>query len=375
MDEHHSDRYCKKFYTWDHLVMMLMLQLSGASSLNDLQVIQAANPNTLYHLNTKRIPKSTLADANSNRDFSVFSDIAKYMIASMNNRKLHKNSKDIITILDSTTFDLRGFGHEWAKETATRNAGLKLHTKYLPDAEEIEAFTITDTNVNDICAAKAMGVDPSRIYVFDKGYCDYNWWNEIDKANSIFVTRLKLNAAYKVLESKSVPSKAEVTILRDESITLTNKQPRGKKTNLLAGKKLRLITLPHPHDSSKEFPIVSNDLVSPAEAIANLYKQRWEIELFFKWSKQNLKIKKFIGQSRNAICIQILTAIIAYVLIGLFCKKQNFNGRQKDALLTIKIQLFSSPELLLQKEKRRKTTESKDIQLEFSFNNPLNVGY
>tara|TARA_R110002124_G_scaffold216847_1_gene382647 strand:+ start:111 stop:1286 length:1176 start_codon:yes stop_codon:yes gene_type:complete len=364
VDQHGSDRWRKSFRTWDHVVAMLAVQFSGAGSLRDLETILNSHKEHLYHLGSKRVSRSTLSEANQTRGHEVFRDLAVSMLPLA--RRDAGELKDVVSILDASPIRLAGRGHDWADETCTwaHNQGLKLHVQFAPAAEQVEFVEVSNGNVNDITVGREISLEAGRIYVFDKGYCDYNWWNDIAEAGSGFVTRLKTNAAFAVKKERKIANSQAGYILADQIIELTNAKPRAGKVNHLAGKPLRLIEIPHPGGKNKRFWIVSNDLTSSADQIADWYKQRWAIELLFKWLKQNLKIKRFIGESRNAILIQIYVAIIAYVLLKLF-RKMSPGGdfdRLKDAVVYIANNLFYRPKT--QKWRRRRRREIAQTQPE-----------
>ena len=313
--EHASDRWCKSFKTWDHLVAMLAAQLTGRTSLRETELLLAAHPKHHYHLHCAAVKRSTLADANRSRDHAVFASITSALIARLGRRERGANA--MLSILDSSPIRLDGRGHEWARESTTRHAnqGLKVHLLLAPEEGWLDYASITDMNVNDITEAMNLPIKADRIYLFDKGYCDYNWWLEIIEAGSHFVTRIKTNAAWRTLEVRPV---ADDHILSDRTIELTNKSPRAGKTNRLAGHPLRLVEIRHPSRKGKTILILSDMMEATAAEIAALYKRRWDIELLFKWIKQNLKIKRFMGESRNAILIQVYVAIIAYLLLRIY---------------------------------------------------------
>jgi putative transposase len=167
-------------------------------------------------------------------------------------------------------------------------------------------------NVNDSTVGQSWPIVEDTVYVFDKGYYDFNWWWKIDQNKAFFVTRLKYNVALEVIRSFPV---ADEKILEDGLFEFKNKNPRGGKKNLYT-KPLRRVVVKR---EGKETPLilVTNLLDVPAETIGELYKERWGIELFFKWIKQNLRIKKFLGRTENAVKIQIVIALIAYLLLGI----------------------------------------------------------
>lgn len=353
---HKSDRWRKSFQTWDHLVAMLAGQLSGAGSLRDLETVFNSQDSQRYHLGCGAVRRSTLSDANKQRDSVVFRDLALSMLSG--SRRDVTELKKVISIIDASLIRLGGRGHDWAVATRTRshNQGLKLHVQYAPQGERVEFIDVTDGNASDISVGRDLSLQADRIYVFDKGYCDYNWWHSIVEAGSRFVTRMKTNAAFKVVQERKISSEQAALILADNDIQLTNAKPGAGKTNLLAGHPLRLVQIPHPGGKDKPFWIVSNDLKASPEQIADWYKQRWGIELLFKWLKQNLKIKSFLGQNRNAILIQIYVAIIAYVLLKRFhnMTAKSQHKRLKDLLVYVKTNLFRRPKTELWQQRRRR---------------------
>lgn len=350
--EHSSDDNSRSFKSWDHLICMLVAQYSGAESLRDLETIFNSQTSHHYHLNTDKVRRSTLSESNATRDYGVFCTIAKKLISLASG--LGKEAKDALTIIDSSPIQLSGRGHEWSESTSVRknNRGLKLHLSYLPESGEIEYVDVTAANVNDITAAKGMPLIANRVYVYDKGYCDYNWWQEIADTGSTFVTRLKQNSAFKVIRRKTISTKDKDFILSDNIICLTNKKPRGGKVNNLAGKYLRLLRISHPKGGNKPFFIVTNDLDAPASKVTNWYKERWKIENLFKWIKQNLKIKNFLGENENAIKIQIFVAIIAYILAWMAYKMDGCKARFKDFMVTLRTHLFVRPQNPQNKRRR-----------------------
>ncbi len=193
--KHSSDKYSKGFGTWNQLVAMIFSQLSDCKSLRDLEIRFNAKSQNHYHFGSKALKKSTLSDANKNRDNIVFRDIANALI-----KWQGKEIKDVVSLIDSSTIRVSARGSDWTKATKTRcGQGLKLHIQCGVDNKLIEAASITPTNVNDITEAKEFVLEEGRIYIFDKGYLDFNWWNKIACMNSYFVTRIKKNTAYKII--------------------------------------------------------------------------------------------------------------------------------------------------------------------------------
>lgn len=367
VDQHKGDRYRKTFKSWDHLVAMLTGQFSGVMSLRELEVVINSHSECHYHLHTRNVKRSTLSDANNNRDFALFRDIATTLISRLCNQQ--RCLKNVVTILDSTLIRLASRGHEWAEETTSRdhNKGLKIHVQYNRGEEHIEYVAVDNANFADITVAQNLPLSSHRIYVFDKGYCDYNWWKAIADKGSTFVTRLKKNAAYTVIESRDIADEDKGFILKDQVITLSNRHPRSKKVNELSGVCLRLVQIQHPSCKEKPFMIVTNALEASAQCIAGWYKERWSIELLFKWLKQNLKIKRFMGESRNAIMIQIFVALISYVLLKLYQGLMQSSLRLKDVGTLLKMHLFTRPKLQHRKREKRRLLLESFKQLSFGF--------
>lgn len=334
-----SEKWVKNFGFWEHLVSMVGAQLSGARSLRDVEILFSSHKTCLYHLGIQRVKRSTLSDANNRRSFEVFRDLAQALLPHLK-PKDKQELTDLVTILDSTLIPLKGRGHAWAETTRTRasNQGLKVHIQYAADS--IESVEATGANVNDITVAQQLPLKAGRVYVMDRGYLDFNWWKNIGDAGSLFVTRLKKNTAYRVLHENSVSG----SILKDQHILLSHAAPRGGKKNTLAQTPLRCVHIPHPSREDVRLILVSNALDVPADQIADWYKERWAIELFFKWLKQNLKIKKFLGESRNAVLIQIFCALISYILLKLYQRLSKAQGRLKDCLVIVMYTLFHRPQ-------------------------------
>jgi transposase len=213
----------------------------------------------------------------------------------------------MIRLIDSTTIDLNLNQFEWAKFRSTK-VGIKLHTVYDPEAEIPVFFEMTTAKVNDAKSLNSLPMLPKATYVVDRAYNNYRWYYSLDQQGSTFVGRMKINARYRVAKTLTPVGEG---ILGDEVIELTTE--RAKKDCPIP---LRRVTFIRATDD-KKLVFISNDFKRTAEEIAALYKQRWEIELFFKWIKQNLKIKRFMGRNENSVLIQVLVAMIAYLLLRL----------------------------------------------------------
>jgi IS4 transposase len=352
-----ADKYCKSFGHWDHLIAMLYAQLSGTTGLRPLETGFNSHVAHHYHLGTSSIKRATLADANEKRSDAVFSDTAAWLMGKVS-RKLRHEGKELMYLLDSTSLTLKGREFDrWTLKNRTRNTqGMKLHVLYDAQGEFPAWHNLSAANVNDIERAVAVPLEANALYVFDKGYNDYNWWHSIDQAGARFVTRFKRNSSIKVESTLAIPDDARGIVLNDEVVSFNSKRPSGKRINLYYGKNLRRVTVARP---DKDTPIVlaTNDFKSSALEIAQRYKERWGIELFFKWIKQHLRIKQFLGRSENAVRIQILTALISYLLVALFKETNGLKQTLWDCLCLVRATLFQRPdsEASTYRKRRRET--------------------
>jgi putative transposase len=319
-----SDYDCESFNTLIHLQTMIYAHIHELRSLRTLEV--AINSQQIGI--KSNINRSTLSDANSRRPADCFFWILQQLM-SLLPRKMRQDVKKLVKILDSSPITLKGHGYdEWAKQHSTAHwQGLKLHIEYDLQLKSPTKVATSYANYNDSTMGQRWPIMADTIYVFDKGYCDFNWWWSIHQKRAYFVTRLKKNTAI-VLEGQQ-PAKGE-NILEDGFFTFRNKSPRGGKKNAYI-EKLRRISV--ARDKKEPIILVTNLHDLPADMIAALYKARWEIELFFKWIKQNLKIKKFLGKSANAVKIQLATALIAYLLVQLF--KNNSGDKRTLQLILV----------------------------------------
>jgi hypothetical protein len=325
-----SDYDCEKFLTWHHLQTMIYAHLNEIKSLSTLEV--AINSQKIG-INCE-IKRSTLSDANQRRPAECFSWILQQLLRYLP-RKLRKNIKKVVKILDSSPIQLKGRGYnEWAKEFATnRCQGLKLHVEYDLEIEAPTKVAMSYPNFNDSSMGNQWPIISNAVYVFDKGYYDFNWWWSMHKKKAFFVTRLKKNAAIVMQENKE---NINEIILEDGLFKFKNKKPRGGKVNLYQDNLRRISVY---RKGKTPLILVTNLLDVSAETIAELYKARWEVELFFKWIKQNLRLKKFLGKSENAVKIQITTAIIAYLLVQLYKNNLDDNRRLQLVLVWVRCNL------------------------------------
>jgi hypothetical protein len=306
---HGSDWRVRRLSTKDQLVALLYGQLSGASSLREITAGLESHRARLYHLGSRPAQRSTLADANAHRPSAVFAELFAAMV-SRAHRGLRRSIGESVYLIDATGIPLSRLSTEWAHFSA-KACGAKLHVVYDPDADQPIYAAVTPAKVNDITVAQAMPVEPGATYVFDLGYYDYGWWARMDKAGCRIVTRFKRNTPLVVVAELPVPQGSN--ILSDRIGHLPGRQAKNRRNPFQDPvREVRVRT-----ETGKGLRILCNDLDATAQEIANLYKRRWAIELFFRWVKQTLRIRRFLGTSENAVRIQIAVALIAFLLLRL----------------------------------------------------------
>jgi putative transposase len=307
VDRYNGNAYDKTFDSWNHLVCLIGAQLSGAQSLRELEAAWRANGHHHYHLGVGRLRRSTLSDANQRRPAAIFAELFSGLSAQAT-RVWRREGEQMVRLIDSTPIPL-GQTVRWAQWNG-RIRGLKLHVVYDPQADVPHRQSITPSVDNDIAFGRQMPIEAAATYVFDRAYCHYGWWTKIDQAGAFFVTRRRTNSRFRTVHLRP-PGRREgdgFSLLQDAEVEFASKGDSKLDINL------RLIRL-RRHDSGKTLEILTNDMKRPAGEIAALYRTRWQIELLFRWIKQHLNIRRFIGTSDNAIRLQILAAMIAFLLL------------------------------------------------------------
>ena len=334
--KHNADKYAKKFSHWQHLIAMLYGQLSGASSLRTLAIGFNSHQSHHHHLGAASIQRTTIADANTRRSDVVFAETAAWLMKLVS-RKTRSDSSELMYLLDSTSLTLKGREFDrWTQSNSTRNTqGMKVHVLLDAATQSPDWYSFSAANVNDIQKAWEVPLQRGALYVFDKGYCDYSWWHAIEKAGALFVTRFKKNAGLRVVEQREVPADAE-GVISDEIVQLKHRRPGGRTNPYVAT--LRRVTIVRAEKTA--LVLATNDLNSSALEIAQRYKERWDIELFFKWIKQHLKIKAFFGRTENAVRIQVLTALISYLLVALYKQRMGMKSTLWECLVQVRETLF-----------------------------------
>jgi hypothetical protein len=320
---HGTDDLVRSFTTKRQLLALLYSQLSGATSLRDIEASMARHQARLYHAGGAAPARSTFADANRDRDCKVFSGLFMHMLG-MATRGLRRKMGDAVRLIEETSLHLAGAGTQWAKHRKCPSdaegrfsadvCGAKAHVVYDPDLGCPIYPMITEATVNDIIAAKTMPVEAGATYVFDLGYYDYAWWAKLDEADCRIVTRFKKNTPLHT--AKSMPVEPGTGVASDRVGFLPGRLAFSRKNPRQGAVREIVVTM----ETGKTLRILSNDLDAPAKEIADLYKRRWQIELFFQVMKQTLKISHFIGRSENAVRIQIAVALIAFLLLSMLRK-------------------------------------------------------
>ena len=310
VDKHNGDKYVKKFKTFHHFIALLYGQITEKDSLRDIQYPLNLEKGNLQFFSLPEIKKSTLADANKNRDYKIFEDlfyeILKKTVELTPNHKF--KFKNPLYSIDSTTIKLCLSVFDWAKFRTAKGA-IKLHTKLNHSGNIPDFMVITDGKCSDIRAAKTcFTFSPDSIVVMDKGYIDYKWLYSLTQKKVFFVTRAKENMVYEVTGQHEFFEGTGV--ISDEEIALTSQTAQKAYPE-----KIRMVKY-CDIKTKKVYTFITNNFKLAAKTIADIYKDRWKVELFFKWIKQNLKIKSFWGTSENAVMCQIWVAMIFYLLIS-----------------------------------------------------------
>jgi hypothetical protein len=322
--QHRADRYVKKLTCWNQLTILLYAQASGKDSLRDIETGLLASGNRWYHLGLETAAKSTLARANEKRPYQIYESLFYEMIGKCGNlgsgTALFSFKNDLYA-LDSTTIDLCLSLFPWAKFRTAKGA-IKLHTLFNVRSQIPELIRLTDGKTNDIPPAHEIdfgNFPKGAIFVFDRGYNDYSLLRKIKDAGHHFVIRMKKNThIFRILgHERAVHGKG---VLADETVAFALEEAQESYPD-----NLRLVTY-HDDEHNETYQFLTDEFRLSAVNIALVYKNRWQIELFFKWIKQHLQIKTFLGTSKNAVLTQIWIAMIYYLLLAWIKFQTKFKG-------------------------------------------------
>ena len=330
--KHDGDKYVKHFTCWNQLLSLMFGQLSNRESLRDLIIALDAHHSKCYHLGIGRnVSRSSLARANQDRDYHIFEEYAYYLI----NEARQKRATEIFKLggniyaFDSTTIDLCLAVFWWAK-FRKKKGGIKVHTLY--DVEtQIPAFIhITEAAVHDSKAMKEIPYESGSYYIFDRAYNNFKMLYKVHQIDAFFVVRAKKNLQYKSIKWKRRLPK---NVLSDVTIELIGFYPKQYYPE-----QFRLVRY-WDEEQKREFVFLTNAMHISALQVAELYKNRWQVELFFKWLKQHLKIKKFWGTTENAVRVQIYSAICTYCLVAIVQQDMQLDRSTYEVLQILSISL------------------------------------
>lgn len=306
---HHEGQKLRKMNRWSQFVALMLGQLSQRISLRDICNNLTVQSNKLYHLGCVEVSRSSLARVNEKQPYTLYESLFHRLLARcQSNAPTHKfRFKNKLISLDATTIDLCLSVFPWA-EFRRSKGGIKLHvgldhSGYLPNFVQVSEASTHEVNI-----ARCLSFPKGSIVVFDRGYVDYSWYKQLNEKGVFFVTRLKSNADYRITERREV-NKTQ-GLRSDQTIRLT-----GFYAQKHCDIALRRISY-HDPQTGKYYEFLTNHFGLSAKTIADIYKARWQIEIFFKWIKQNLKIKTFLGTSRNAVLTQIWVAMCVYLLLA-----------------------------------------------------------
>jgi hypothetical protein len=336
--KYEGDKYVKFFTCWNQLLTLMFGQLCNRESLRDLIVAIEAHSNKTYHLGLGRnVTKSNLAKANQNRDYKIFEEFAYYLVEearkkrAVNIFKLDGN----VYAFDSTTIDLCLNVFWWAK-FRRHKGGIKMHTLYDIETQVPAFFHITNAKVHDSNAMDVIPYEAGSYYIFDRGYNDFKRLFKIETIESYFVIRAKKNLQFKSAKWKRrLPN----NVLSDACIELTGYYPKMNYPQ-----EMRLVRY-WDEEQKREFMFLTNAMHLTSLQVAELYKNRWQVELFFKWIKQHLKIKKFWGTTENAVRIQIYAAISAFCLVAIVQHDMKLERSTYEVLQILSISLTDKTHL------------------------------
>ncbi|GHS93342.1 IS4 family transposase [Bacteroidia bacterium] len=338
VNKYQGNRYVKHFTCWNQLLALMFGQLSNRESLRDLSIALAAHHSKCYHLGMgKNVSKSSLARANQDRNYRIFEEYAYFLV----NEAQQKRKTDIFKLggniyaFDSTTIDLCLAVFWWAK-FRKKKGGIKIHTLYDVETQIPTFFHITEASVHDSKAMKEIPYESGSYYIFDRAYNNFKMLYKIHQIDAYFVVRAKKNLQYKSIKWKR---KLPKNVLSDTIIELTGFYPKQYYPE-----QLRMVKY-WDEEQEREFVFITNAAHIAALQVAELYKNRWQVELFFKWLKQHLKIKRFWGTTENAVRIQIYAAICTYCLVAIVQHDMQLDRSTYEVLQILSISLMDKTHL------------------------------
>jgi len=337
--QHHQGQPLRKISRWDQFVSLAMAQLSGRQSLRDIEANMNAQTGSHYHLGVGRIAKSSLARVNENQPYTLYEALFEKLVSRCKScSPRHKfRFKNPLYSLDSSLIELSLAIFPWADHNRSK-AAMKLHVG-LDHRGHFPAFaTITDGVRHDVPVGREFNFPKGSIVVIDKGYTDYGWYKQLTDKGIFFVTRQRANAKYRIVERRT--ANRAIGITSDQVIELTGLQFKDKSLP-----QLRRIGY-RDAETGKHYVFLTNHFGLSAKTIANVYKDRWQVELFFKAIKQNLKIHAFVGNSRNAVLTQIWIALCTFLLLSYLKFLSKTGWSEQRILRLLQANLFSKKDLM-----------------------------
>jgi hypothetical protein len=330
--ETNSEYHSRGFKSWNHFVALLFGQLAGQDSLRGIEAGLASQVKHLYHLGVRSVHRSTLSYANEHRSHELFKKVFEHMLSKCKPiAPKHKfKFKNPLYSIDTTLIQLCLSLHNWARFCNTKGE-VKLHVKLSHSGYLPTFLVITAGNVADQKIAFSIPMQRGDIVVFDKGYADTRWHKILDDKGVYFVTRLRKNASYEII--KRVSTKRFPNIRSEHIIKLRRSYKNYPKP-------LRKVVSYDP-ETGKTITLITNHMRWSAQTIADIYKERWQIELFFKAIKQNLRVKSFLGTSKNALLSQLWVALIAYLLLSYLKFKSKFSYSLHTLCSILPVNLFA----------------------------------
>jgi hypothetical protein len=338
-NQHHSGRSFRTTSRWTQFVVMLMGQLAGRVSLSDIVDNISAQSNRLYYIGTSNISRSNLSRINSDKPYQLYEALFSKLLNRCQSVVPGHNFrfKNPLYSLDASTIDLCLLAFSWADFRSTKGA-IKLHVGLNHSGFLPEFVTTTESKTSDITVGRTLNFPKGSIVVIDKGYNDYSWYKQLTERGIFFVTRLKSNAKHRDIARRSIDK--NTGLICDQTIEFTGIQT-AKKCPI----NMRRIGYKDAV-TGKRYTFLTNNFKLPAKTIADIYKARWQVELFFKWIKKNLKIKSFVGTSKNTVLTQIWIAMCAHLLLC-FLKFQSKIPRSMQQILRIlQLNLFEKRDLM-----------------------------
>ena len=337
--KYHTGRSFRTASRWSQFVTMALGQLSGRNSLRDIIDNVAAQSHRLYHLGSTKLSRSNLSRINESKSYKLYEELFGILLnrcksVSPKHKFRFKNS---LYSLDASTVDLCLSVFPWADFRKTKGA-IKLHVGLNHDGLIPEFIMVTEGKTHDVKIGRILNFPKGSIIAIDKGYNDYTWYKQLTDNGIFFVTRLKVNAKFDVVSQRIIT--ANKGIISDEIIVFT-----GKITAQKCPIQLRRVVYKDAV-TNKRYVFLTNNLKLAARTIANIYKSRWQVELFFKWIKQHLKIKSFVGTSKNAVLTQIWIALCMYLVLALIKFQSKFKKSMYQVLCLLQLNLFEKRDLM-----------------------------